>query len=120
MSDFEITPIRFNFSCFTCKQEFNLNFDYAVDKDHLACPNCGQKFNQKLLEELKTCVKNIDNVLSELHEQNSFKSGWSIKINWNDFEPEKPHAFSYLTTKSSRPKFGEKFEPIETCEDIKF
>jgi DNA-directed RNA polymerase subunit RPC12/RpoP len=122
LSDFKdlLTPVRFNFVCFKCNQEFNLNFQYTVGKEQVICPNCGQVFEQNLLEKLKACVKELDEVLDELHDHNAFKTGWAIRINWNNYEPERPHEYSHLTVKTERQGFIKSNQPDEEEVEVDF
>lgn len=51
---------RFSFSCGKCSEQFNVEFGYLLEKEHVCCPNCSNTLPDDALKHLKTIVTSLN------------------------------------------------------------
>lgn len=63
---------RFSFSCGICGEQFNVEFGYLLEKEHVSCPNCSNTLSDDALNHLKTIVKSLNEYEKICDEQRGY------------------------------------------------
>lgn len=50
---------KFSFSCGKCEEQFNVEFGYLLEKEHVCCPNCSNTISDDALKHLKTIATSL-------------------------------------------------------------
>ena len=63
---------KFHFLCGKCEEQFNVEFEYLLEKEHVSCPNCSNTLSDDALKHLKTIAISLKEYEKICEEQKGY------------------------------------------------
>ncbi len=79
--------LSINLHCYDCERNFEIFVKHFMNKESIACPNCGKQLDDEILSKLKNVFTELKAVLISIESQNDELKGWGISLNWGNQNP---------------------------------